>query len=180
MRTTITIFSTLLLFCVYPVTYGQSNKQLILDIREEFNRINSNKDLRTITLNNEEFLDQMKDGGGRLTGYFENDVLVKITVWVGLSYGSNETDYYLKNGEFFFAYQRENKFADKLNENGEFIGIDHSHHKTLFEGRYYFNSKELIKEIEEGDRIFSREFELQRFLNYANELAELLRRKNEN
>jgi hypothetical protein len=167
-----TIFITLTL----TASYCQSTEQLISDIRTEFKRINTEAKLRTTELNNEEFLEQMTDGGGKLTGYFENDKLVKFTEWVGLSYGAVESEYYFKNGELFFVYQKESKYADKVG--GQVGDLDYTKLETKFEGRYYLNNNEQIKEIEKGERLFSQEFEIGRAIECARTTTELL--KNEN
>jgi len=168
----LTIFLTLTI----DATYSQSREQLISNIRVEFKRINFQAKLRTKELNSEELLGQMTDGGSKLTGYFEDDKLVKFTEWVGLSYGSIASEYYIKNGELFFVFQKESKYADKVD--GIVGDLDYTKLESKFEGRYYFNSEELIKEIEKGERLFSREFDKVKAIEYVKTIAELL--KNEN
>ena len=173
-----TIFITLTL----TTSYCQSTERLISNIRTEFKRINTEAKLRTTELNNEEFLEHMTDGGGSLTGYFENGRLVKFVEWIGLSFGNLETEYYLKNDELFFAYQEVRRYADK--EGGLPAEFDYSKLITVLEGRYYFNDGELIKEIEKGTetkkRIFSNKFEEEKFLQQAKNRAKQLRDKYEN
>ncbi len=167
-RFIISIFVTLTL----TATHGQSTEELISNIRTEFKRINTEAKLRTIELNNEEFLEQMTDGGGQLTGYLEDNQLVKFKEWVGLSIGNVESEYYFKKGELFFIYQQENRFANK--EDGEVGDIDYSRQEVIFEGRYYLNQGQLIKELEKGDRFFSRDFEVSRTLKHAKKNIQLL------
>lgn len=160
-------------------TYGQSTEQLISDIRAEFKRINTEAKLRTIELKNEEFLEHMTDGGGLLTGYFEEGSLVKLVEWIGLSFGNLETEYYLKDDELFFGYQVMRRYADK--EDGLPAEFDYSKLVTVLEGRYYFTNKELIKQIETGpeskQRIFSNKFEAQDFQEQAKVRANQLTNK---
>ncbi len=130
---------------------GQTLDTKIADIRREFNRINSIA-LQQVTLQNEEFMDQMTDGGGELIGYFENKRLVKYTERIGISIGAYDSHFYLRDGELFFAYLQEQKFAQK--EGGQLGDLDRTKLKTVFEGRYYFHSGEVIREIETGQRLF--------------------------
>ena len=68
------------------------------------------------------------DGGGQLTGIFENDQLIKIVEWTGPSFGIIITEYYLKDNSIFFAYEKENKFKDLFDQSGEWIGLIHFMH----------------------------------------------------
>ncbi|NMH87102.1 hypothetical protein [Flavivirga algicola] len=162
-------------FLVIPLTgMSQGSNELILKIRAEFQRINSVKHLEKIELFNADFMDYRTDGGGKLTGFFENDQLVKITEWIGPSYGTIITDYYLKDGELFFAYQQENKFKNIIDESGEWIGLDTSELDIIFEGRYYFNDRILIKKLIKGKRMFDKFFDQAKFLEHTNLIVQTL------
>lgn len=155
---------------------GQTEQEDILGIRSEYNRINSIP-THQIQLQNEEVLGHITDGGASLTGYFEGKDLVKAVVWVGLSYGNREIEYYLKDNEMFFAYEIERTFAQK-HEEGEFIGWDYSKSQEIgFEGRYYFKQNKLIRNLEKGDRLFGSSFEIKEFKETADEFFDLLRGK---
>ncbi|AZJ34539.1 hypothetical protein [Tenacibaculum singaporense] len=165
-------------FLIVPlVGISQNSDELILKIRTEFQRINSSNQLETVELFNEEFMEYRADGGGQLTGYFDNNNLVKITEWVGPTYGSIITESYFKDNQLFFVYQKENKFKDILDSSGKWIGLDASKEETKFEGRYYFYNKILIKKITKGKRMFAQVFEQTKFLEHVNSTAELLRKK---
>lgn len=165
-------------FLIVPlVGISQNSDELILKIRTEFQRINSSNQLETVELFNEEFMEYRADGGGQLTGYFDNNNLVKITEWVGPTYGSIITESYFKDNQLFFVYQKENKFKDILDSSGEWIGLDASKEETKFEGRYYFYNKILIKKIIKGKRMFAQVFDKTKFLEHVNSTAELLRKK---
>jgi hypothetical protein len=70
----------------------------------------------------------------------------KIYQWVGLSHGNEITEYYFKDGQLTFAYQKFISFS--YNEKkGE---MDYNKIKTTFEGRYYYNHKKLINSIFSG------------------------------
>lgn len=168
----------LVTFLIIPlVGISQNSDELILKIRAEFQRINSNSKLEKIELFNEEFMKYRADGGGQLTGYFENNKLIKTTEWIGPSYGSIITESYFKGNQLFFVYQKENKFKDILDNSGEWIGFNTSKEETKFEGRYYFYNNILIRKITKGKRIFDQVFEQTKFLEHVNSTAELLRKK---
>ncbi|MDW3196557.1 MAG: hypothetical protein R8G66_29545 [Cytophagales bacterium] len=160
------------------MVFAQAEKEDILSIRAEYNRINSIS-TRRVQLENEDVLGHMTDGGATLTGYFEGDILVKAVVWVGLSYGNVEIEYYLKDSELFFGFEVERTFAKKYEE-GEFIGGDYAKDlETGFEGRYYFEEGELIRDLEKGERMFGDAFDLEAFKDAAQEFFDLLRKKAE-
>lgn len=171
---------TILVTLSLTASYGQSTEQLISNIRTEFKRINSSEELDQIRLSNEEFMEHMTDGGGSLTGYFENGNLVKIVEWIGLSFGNREIEYYLKNDSLFFAFEVESRFADK--EGGLLAEFDYSKLVTAFEGRYYFNNTELIKKIEQETEfnLFTHDFDKRKFLQNSIKRAQQLRTKYKN
>ncbi|TDQ28618.1 hypothetical protein [Tenacibaculum caenipelagi] len=177
----ITSLKKIILFIAFLITplmsISQNTDDLILKIRTEFQRINSNNQLEKIELFNEEFMGYRADGGGQLTGYFENNKLVKITEWIGPSYGSLITESYFKDNQLFFVYQKENKFKDILDNSGEWIGLDASKEETKFEGRYYFDKNILIKQLLKGKRVFNQIFKPARFIEHTNSTAELLRKR---
>ena len=86
------ISSILLIFFIFPSRiFAQSNVQLIKQVKREVKIISNDSTLKNITLNDKEFLDHTPDGGGQLTGFYKNDQIEKIVLWIGLSYG-NEID----------------------------------------------------------------------------------------
>ncbi|WP_109851014.1 hypothetical protein [Aquimarina sp. AU58] len=156
---------------------SQNTDEQILKIREEFQRINSNHQLEKIDVYNEEFMEYTTNGGGQLTGYFENGQLVKYVESIGVSYGSIVIEYYLKEGKLFFAYEQENKFKSVYDSSGEWMSFDTSlPPETIFEGRYYFNHSKLIKELKKGERLFNRIFKQTKFLEHAHVLSKVLRK----
>ncbi len=168
---------SLVLVLIIPfISVSQDIDESIQKIRKEFQRINSNTTLKKIDLNNEEFMEYIPDRGGQIIGFFESDHLVKITEWMGPSYGVIITEYYLKDGDIFFAYQRENKFKDVFDESGEWMHFDTSKLEIKFEGRYYFENYKLIKELNKGKPLFERTFKETEFLEQANIYAEILRK----
>ncbi len=168
----------IVLFVIPLIGASQGSDELILKIRAEFQRINSSKYLEKIELFNDDFMDYRTDGGGQLTGFFEKEQLVKITEWIGLSQGTLITDYYLKDGHLFFAYEQEYKFKNVVDESGEWIGFNTSEEEIIFEGRYYFNNHVLTKKLIKGEQMFKQSFDQAEFLEHANLIYQvLLKRK---
>jgi hypothetical protein len=126
------------------VGFGQNDSETIKNIRKEYVRINGLSSLQRVTLSGEDFLENIPDGGGELTGYFKKDSLLKMTEWIGLSFGNMIREFYFRNKELFFVYEKFDSFLEIKN------GLDLSHTKRTFEGRYYFNNKRLIKKLESG------------------------------
>jgi hypothetical protein len=172
---------TILLFIgilVIPfIGISQNTEELIQKIRTEFQRINSNHQLEKVDLYNLEFMVQTRDDGAQLTGYFENDQLVKCTEWIGLHHGFIVTEYYLKEGKLFFVYEQENKFKSVYDSSGEWMYFDTSlPPETIFEGRYYFNNSKLIRELNKGERMFNRVFVPSKILERVSVMIDVLRK----
>ena len=137
-------------FAFMSASCGQTNPDMVKEIRKEFQSINSDTAYKKVTLENEEFLENMTDGGGELTGFFKGGQIKKIYRWVGLSNGNEITEFYFKNGQLIFVYEKFNSFVyDNKKEE-----LDHSKTETTFEGRYYFNNKKLIDLITTGHNRF--------------------------
>jgi hypothetical protein len=120
---------------------GQTKEAIISNIRESFQKINTDQGLKTVELEGEEFLpDEAPDGGCSLKGYFKGDTLCKMHVWVGISYCVRQYDYYLKNGMPFFIYETEQDYpVDTVKET-----MDHTKLTLVFEGRYYLDKRKVI------------------------------------
>jgi hypothetical protein len=132
----------------FIVSFAQTREEQVKLIRKKYEFINRDTTLRKIVLENEEFLEDMTDGGGKLTGYYKNKEIKKIYEWIGLSNGISIKEFYFDNGQLIFVYEKFESFVidDKTNE------IDHSKTKTIFEGRYYFNDKKLFNKSTRGDK----------------------------
>jgi hypothetical protein len=118
----------------------QAREDIIKKIRKDFAEINADTTLKKISLENEEFLENVPDGGGELTGFFKGDSIVKIFEWIGLSYGNRTREFYYKHDRLFFIFEKFEPFVEK---NGE---LDRRKVKTSFEGRYYFSSEKLVEQ----------------------------------
>jgi len=96
--------------------------------------IDLDKSFNLKILKNEEFLDVTTDGGGLLKAYYRNKQIVKISLWLGLSYGNSTFDYYFNNKKLFYIYETFNQFIyiDSIN------GFNYNKTETTFIGKYYF------------------------------------------
>ena len=148
---TIHLYFTAVLFVVQA--NAQTKSELISQIRKNFRAINNDRSLTQIKLTDEDFMDNVTDGGGELTGYYKKDSIVKITEWIGLSYGNRTREFYFMSNKLFFVYEKFDSFI--VNDStGE---MDHSKTKTSFEGRYYFSKDKLIEKKLAGKRTFQEE-----------------------
>lgn len=130
------------------VSFPQIKQEQIKVIRKKFEVISKDPTLKKVVLENEEFLENMTDGGGELTGFYKGKEIKKIHEWIGLSNGISIKEFYFDNGQLIFVYEKFNSFIfdDKKNE------FDHNKTKTIFEGRYYFNDRKLISKSTKGDK----------------------------
>jgi len=140
--------SVALIFFQISDGYGQKRDSIIRDIQESFRKINNDRTLKIIKLENEEFLPQATDGGCSLTGYFKGDTVYKMKVWIGLSYGIKQFEYYFKNGNLFFIYEKEEDFPYDEKE-GTLV---YTKVKLAFEGRYYLNRGKIIDVKKRGEK----------------------------
>lgn len=145
------LLGVLFLFVItVSVSFGQTKTDKINSIRSSFQKINTDTGLEKFDLDGEDFLEEPPDGGASLTGYFKNHVLVKISEWIGLSYGIKQLDYYFENQKPIFIYIVEKQF--KYNDStGSF---DYAKTEAKFEGRYYFDNEKLFDKKTKGTPIF--------------------------
>lgn len=126
----------LLAFLLFSISLsGQDFYDIHPEIRGFVAELDSSiRTFERVQLENEEFLMEMTDGGGSLTGYFENGVIKKIAIWVGLSNATASRNFYFKNGNLYFVEEEKNQFSynSKTNE------FDYSQTELVFWGRYLF------------------------------------------
>ena len=125
---------------------SQDKASIIKQIRKEYHRINSVSSFHIVKLDTEDFTEETLDGGAELTAYYIKDSLLKITEWVGLSYGNRSREYYFKNKQLFFVFESFDSFVETKD------GLDHSKTKNSFQGRYYFSNTKLIHKIISGKK----------------------------
>jgi hypothetical protein len=102
-------------------------------------------------LDAEEFLQETPDGGASLAGYFDNQELVKIRAWIGLSYGIQLIDYYFRHDSLIFAFVTERHF--KVIKDS----VDFEHTSLALEGRYYCSHNKIIARNVKGSGFWVKE-----------------------
>jgi hypothetical protein len=137
MRTT---FLTLTFLFLTILLFGQSGDK-VEQIRKTVEQINKDSAYTKKTLDNEQWMGQMTDGGGQLTGYFKNGQLVKIVEWVGLSSCTSIYEYYFQDNIFIFVYGQEKVFAYVDSTDA----FDYTKQTVRMECRFYFDNGKLIK-----------------------------------
>jgi hypothetical protein len=131
-------------------TYGQDISEKYPSLIDRVKEINQDKSLTIVTLENEEFLPQVTDGGGELTGYYKSGQIQKITRRIGLSYGVEIYEYYFTDGKLIFVYETLDGFP-YVERSGKF---DYTKTERNFIGRYYFKRGKLIDSETTGHNRF--------------------------
>ena len=144
---------------------------LVALIEKKVRQIDSTVFQDSIYLENEDFLEQLPDGGASLTGFFNNGRLMKIKDWIGLSYGIKQHSYYFNNDHLIYVSENEDDFD--VNDS---TGIDHSKFGQHSHGGYYFNNLKLINMETLGHNTFEdAEYEPQKaFLEACDSYRKLL------
>jgi hypothetical protein len=135
----------MILFLFSTLSYTQTNITKVDKIRTTVEQINKETGYTTRTLENEEFLQQLPDGGGTLTGYFKNKQLVKLVEWIGLSSCVNITEYYLQNNKLIFVFiqGKEFQYVDSL-------ATFNDRQTVTMECRFYYDNPKIIKSVVHG------------------------------
>ncbi|NML39498.1 hypothetical protein HHL17_20015 [Chitinophaga sp. G-6-1-13] len=141
--------SACVLLTVTAIT-AQNRPQDKIPIRQAVQQINRDSALKQVTLTNEEWMEQMTDGGGSLTGYYKNKQLVKAVRWIGYSSGVEVVEFYFKNNELIFVYEQYDIFY--YDEKKGVLRTDSL--ERNFEGRYYFSGKKMIDQTTLGHNRF--------------------------
>lgn len=135
--------------------------------------IEQDKNYKTKILANEEFMKDMTDGGGELTGYFKDGKIDKIEERIVLSYGVIIYKYYFEDEKLIYIYNKEEYFP-YIEETG---GFDYNNLENGFEGNYYYDDSGLIKEDIIGQQRFGGMREVSYFIESARQNIELLKTK---
>ncbi|MES1221470.1 MAG: hypothetical protein ABUT20_38575 [Bacteroidota bacterium] len=138
---------------VNPIATGQNISQKYPELIKRIKSINQDSSFEKVILYNEEFMNQMSDGGGELIGYFKNDEPQKIIKKIGLSYGIETFDYYFTNGSLIFIYETLNGFV----YNDSLEKFDYTKTENNFIGRYYFKNNKLFDSETTGHNRFDGE-----------------------
>lgn len=128
-----------LITCVISNSFSQSKEAVIKRIRNSFQQINSDRTLKTVKLENGDFLPDLADAGTSLTGYVKGDTIYKMNVWIGLSYCVRQYNYYFSNNRLIFIYESEKDFPEDSHG-----GLNYNKLNLAFEGRYYLDKGKII------------------------------------
>jgi hypothetical protein len=136
----------ILIFTLFGMASFAQTDNSVNNIRKAVEQINADKSLTTKTLENEQFLQQVTDGGGQLTGYFKNGELIKIVERIGLSSCVDITEYYIQNNKLIFVYARgkEFEYIDSL------AAFNSSIQKLTMECRFYYKDGALLTSVLTG------------------------------
>ncbi|MGG9970816.1 hypothetical protein ACQ33O_03385 [Ferruginibacter sp. SUN002] len=139
-----------LLLLISTTLFAQRKDSVKNSIRLKVEAINKEKNYKTISLDQLQFMENGSDGGGSVTGYFKDNRLVKIVRWIGVSYGFFVDEFYLDKDKLIFVHDIENMF-EYNDSTGE---INYRAIVMGFDGRYWFNAGRKIDESSLGHNRF--------------------------
>ncbi|MCB0727771.1 MAG: hypothetical protein KDD00_09930 [Ignavibacteriae bacterium] len=146
----------------------QDKEELTDRIREELEDIHLDTNLRSITLTNEEFLPDMTDGGGELTGFYNKNGIRKIYRSIGISYGVMITEFYYKKNKLIFIREKFNSYV--FDEDTK--SFDYTKINTTYSGSYYFHKGKIFNSTIKGNRNFEvSSTDIQNLLNIESDEA---------
>ncbi|WP_271855354.1 hypothetical protein [Patiriisocius marinus] len=132
-------------------SYGQSLIDNYPAIKFEKELIDTNDSLKIIVLENEDFLDQMGDGGGKLKAYYNTELDVKkIEVILFKSLGIQQYTFYAINEKLIFIKDRFKQFEFNIETNI----FDYSKFDGGYYGAYIFEKNKLIDLVSTGHNRF--------------------------
>ena len=159
---------------------GQGLFEKFPEVQNEQILIDQNDSLLTVSIENEDFLENMTDGGGHLKGFYDkNGSIRKIEVIVFISIGVQEYDFYLKNESPILIEDRFKQFS----WSEETSSFDYNHFDGGFHGTYIFQNGHLVDHISlghnrfEDDRIDIEETFMGEFESYLDKIKKRLANK---
>ena len=132
-----------------PSVYAQVSKQ-VRQIDSICKAIDKDAMLKKKVYEQEEFMENVTDNGGKLTIYYKNNVVYKITEWIGLSSYVVINSYYFQSGRLIFMRDEEEMY--ERNATGETTGKFSKENR--FVGKYYFKNGKLFTEESLGHNRF--------------------------
>jgi hypothetical protein len=129
--------------------YAQLPKQ-VKQIDSICKAIDKDVTLKKKIYEQEEFMENVTDNGGKLTVYHKNNVVYKITEWVGLSGYVVINSYYFQAEKLTFVKDEEEMY--EKNATGETTGKFSKENR--FVGKYYFKNGKLFTEESLGHNRF--------------------------
>jgi hypothetical protein len=148
-----------IIFYLSESTKFNTDKQ-IKEIEQKVQTINNVKYSETKTLNNEELVNHVVDGGAQLVGFFSSGKIIKISEHLGLSYAVRSFEYYFFNDSLIYVHESEESYPyDDIKAE-----LDYTKLVPNFEGKYYFNQNKLIERQTVGEKRFPEEINLESML----------------
>jgi len=144
------ILVCLIISCFYSFSSAQSKNEILEDIRDIVETIHMDTSLKSVTLLNEEFIDNMTDGGGELTGFYKNKKIYNIYRSVGISYGEEIMQFYYWKNMLVFVSEKFNTYVYDDSSKA----FDYTVLNTTFTGKYYFDKEKLIHKVITGKKNF--------------------------
>ncbi len=140
MKVLLIIVSVFINFIICSTSFSQNKDDIINDIRERIEDIHLDTSLKNVTLQNGEFLENMTDGGGELTGFYKGNRIYRIYQSVGISHGVYLTEFYYRKNRLIFIRDKFSSFVFK-DSSGT---LDYTKSTTTFSGNYYFSDQRII------------------------------------
>lgn len=106
-------------------------------IRSDYKQINSDSLIYKVF--EKDITDESAEGGF-MREFFKGDSLKKVVLVFFGETGKISTEYYFKDGEMIFAYEREDRYENAIYEGAVKIA-------STSENRYYFNNKKMVRWI---------------------------------
>lgn len=98
------------LFILTNICFSQCITERHQGVFTQIEEIDKEKGYQVISLENEDFLPEMTDGGGELLGLYKDGNLIKISLKIFLSYGIRKFDYYFSNDDLLYIRERFEQF----------------------------------------------------------------------
>lgn len=168
-------FITLIFLCILQFASGQGKEEILENVKDQMEVIDSYIEFETFYLDPEEFLDKMADHGSELNGYYEHERLKKIVRKVGTRIADIVTEFYFWNDRLIYVNYKQRPYAETKNDIGQRV-MDYSNPYTKYESEHYFNNGEEIDTKKTGtslEEIKTKE----EFVEYANKMKSLLDNK---
>ncbi len=170
-----TVLTTFLIIFLTNVFYGQENDDVLTDIKDQMEVIDSYTEFDTFFLDPEEFLDKMPDNAAELNGYYEHERLKKIIRKVGTRSADVLTTFYFWNDQLIHVSYKQKPYLTSTSSNGQNV-LDYSSTYTKYESKHYFNKGEEVATEKIGAPMAGIALE-EEFVSYANKMKALLDNK---
>ncbi len=140
MKSLLILIFILVLFTGDSNSFAQTKDEITNDIRGKMEDIHLDTAIKSVTLQNEEFLQNMTDRGGELTGFYKGKRIYRIYRSVGVSNGVYTTEFYYWKNRLMYVRDQLNSYV----YNDSLGTFDYTKINPTFNGYYYFKDEKLI------------------------------------